>query len=178
MKKMMMALAAVFAAVAVNAASVNWSSGNLSTLPAGAGTYATVWQGQTMTYFLVGSAAYDLNPLITALSNGEAFSSTGNDLQKALGGSPGFSASGTGTTTTFANGDFAYGYGIVFSKDGTQFAISKVGTSAVFSSGLNASLALGGAANFTVYTIVPEPTSMALLALGVAAIGLRRRFKK
>jgi hypothetical protein len=28
------------------------------------------------------------------------------------------------------------------------------------------------------WTAVPEPTSMALIALGVAAIGLRRRFKK
>lgn len=40
-----------------------------------------------------------------------------------------------------------------------------------------------GASNFsgaswTSYTVVPEPTSMALLAFGVAAVGLRRRFKK
>jgi len=28
------------------------------------------------------------------------------------------------------------------------------------------------------YTVIPEPTAMALLALGAAAVGLRRRFRK
>jgi len=35
-----------------------------------------------------------------------------------------------------------------------------------------------GMAGWTLIPIIPEPTAMALLALGVAAVGLRRRFSK
>ena len=180
MKKMMMTLAIVLAAVAGNAASVNWSSGNMSTLAVnGEGTYATVWQGQVMSYFLVGSAAYDQTSVIAALqAGGTTALPAGADFSKALGGTPTFAANGTGASTAFANGEYAYGYAVVFDQAGDHFAISKVGTSAVFAAGANSTLNVGPIANYTVYAVVPEPTSMALLALGVAALGLRRRFKK
>lgn len=173
MKKMMMTLAIVLAAVYVNAASVNWQSGILSAMP----SYATVWQGQSMSCFLVGSAAYDTSALITSLSNGGALPG-GADFAKVLSGTPSFGMSGLGAKSDFVTGNIAYGYAVVYNKAGNQFAISKVGTSLAFPGAGSANLALGGTANFLIYSVVPEPTSMALLALGAAAIGLRRRYKK
>ncbi len=172
MKKIVIAMTAMLVAVAVNAGSVNWQSGNISALP----NFATDWQGNTAYCFLVESAAYDLNPLISSLSGGGAFDSTGADLSKAVAGAP-FYLQGTGSAV-FTDGSYAYGYAILFNDAGTQFAISSVKQSAVFASGANSTLNLGGGANFTVYDVVPEPTSMALLAMGIAAVGLRRRFRK
>jgi hypothetical protein len=173
MKKLMTVLAIALTAIAVNAASVNWLSGNVSALP----NFAADWQGQAMYFFLVDSAAYDTSALVGSLSAGDAFNPAGADLSVALLGAP-FFGKGTGAKTSFAQGDYAYGYAVIYNSIGDQFAISDVGTSAVFGVFGNASLNLGGTANFDVYEVVPEPTSFALLALGAAALGLRRRLKK
>jgi hypothetical protein len=173
MKKMMMFMAVAFATVVVNAASVNWNSGNMSALP----SYSTEWLGQSVAFFLAPSSGHDNSALISSLSGGDPLSTAGADLVKVIAGAPFNAASGTGITTTFNPADVAYGYAVVFNSSGTQFAISTVATTTFAAAG-NATMNLGGAANFTVYEIVPEPTSMALLALGVAAIGLRRRFRK
>jgi hypothetical protein len=172
-KALLTAVAVLFSTLVVNAASVNWNTGNMTALP----SYSTEWLGQSVAFFLAPSGEHDNSALIASLSNGGALDTSSADLIKAIAGAPFNAASGTGATATFNPGDIAYGYAVVYNASGTQFALSTV-RSATFSGVGNTTMNLGGAANFTVYNVVPEPTSMALLAMGIAAVGLRRRFRK
>ena len=172
MKKIMIALAAVVSAVAVQAASVNWNF-SVSAMDS---TYASA----------VGNVA------ITALS--ESWSSSFDEF-----GSATFAISGT-TEDVFASGtqwtvtttatlwdeamstsaDYIYSYvftmpALPSDDPGIQSALAAVADS------INTSLDFGGTlpsienAAAAGWTAAPEPTSGLLLLLGVAGLALKRK---
>ena len=187
MKKMMMMVAAVMITASIQAASVSWQITNVRiptttalTITTGNAQFTTAnSSGLTMNLYLVdvldSGALVDLGKNGAVTANGIQAGSVLWDQTTAIAMRDAYGFDALNPTAT---GDSVRLRLEAFYDDGTtQYALS-------FDVTQNLGNIAGSAVTYNMamlnqtWTVVPEPTGMALLAVGIAAIGLRRRFRK
>lgn len=172
MKKMaMMVLAVVFVTIA-QANNVNWATGTLFVPTAPTGAFGAQVTSGAAGYACVISFYLDNAGSVGAAIPGASVTGTTDNSISALR-----QLNGTTGTYNFAAGNTYWASVYITSTvNGSWYMQSKAVSFSI--SGVSA-----GSVNFTTSSALPaawapEPTSMALLALGAAAVGLRRRTRK
>ena len=190
MKKLMMAMAVVLTAVAVQAAGYSWKSGM-----SGGVLFTT---DNTQLYTAVGAAtlylfnAADLSQadLVAGFAGGKSIASDySGKAVKTAALTTGSKITTTAITTEIASGTYDFFFATEYSYKDTKYlyvsslkedlAYAGTGSTSIqFTDLANSKTGLDAASGFTAggtYSSVPEPTSGLLLLLGMAGLALKRK---